>query len=111
MISILIPEPIWVLYLNDMRADYSEYVQPALRAGTREELEVVLLREKVEPYREPGFNTYGDVNWIKNYRKGGPLEWFNPPDSHHPAFRKCDFGAVVNDLVREILEIPAMEAK
>lgn len=111
MISIPVPEPVWVLYLNDMRDSHIEDFEPVLRASSREELEAVLLREKVEPYSEPGFGRYGETNWAKSYRKGGPLEWFNPPDNFHPSFRKCDFEAVVNDLVREILEIPMVEQK
>jgi hypothetical protein len=111
VISIVVPKPIWVLYLNDMRHAHVEDLQPVLRASSREELEAILLRERVENYIEPGFGPYGETNWEKYYCKGGPLEWFNPPDSYHPSFRKCDFEAVVNDLIQEILEIPMAEQK
>lgn len=111
MISISVPESTWVLYLNDMRDSHVEELRPVLRANSREELEAVILREKVEFYREPGWGPYGETVWGKCFRKDGPLEWFNPPDNYHPSFRKCDFEAVVNDLVREILAIPMTEQK
>jgi hypothetical protein len=69
----------WVLMLNDMRSPKSEQVQSAARGETRVALERMLLTERVELYREPGFNCYGPVNWCKQFRKGGPLEWFNAP--------------------------------
>jgi hypothetical protein len=61
----------WVLCLNDMRASNIENLQPVCRADTREQLESLLHREAVEPYR--------DGQWGKSFRAGGPLEWFNPP--------------------------------
>jgi len=61
----------WVLFLNDMRSDKYEYVQPALRAETREEILDFLKQERVE--------TYKDGRFSKSFRQGGPLEWCNPP--------------------------------
>jgi hypothetical protein len=49
--------------------------------------------------------------WVKTFRKGGPLEWFNPPDKLHPMFRQCNFEAVIQDLVQEIMETPTVEQK
>jgi hypothetical protein len=72
----------WILILNDMRSAKSEHLKPAARGATREALERLLLSEKVEPYREPGHNLYGEVNWGKSFRKGGPLEWFNAPSDY-----------------------------
>jgi|SRR6478735_5797455 len=69
----------WILILNDMRSAKSEHLKPAARGETREALERMLLTEKVEAYQEKGANHYGEVNWGKSFRKGGPLEWFNPP--------------------------------
>ena len=61
----------WVLVLNDMRASNVENTQPRFRADTKEQLIALLETEKVDPYR--------DDQWGKNYRKGGSLEWMNPP--------------------------------
>ncbi len=61
----------WVLRLNDMRDDHFEDLRPAFRADTREELVALVERERVPGYR--------DGRWGKNFRAGGPLEWFNPP--------------------------------
>lgn len=61
----------WVLCLNDMRSAKVEYLTPVARAATRDGLSELLEREKVEPYR--------DGQWGKEFRHGGPLEWFNPP--------------------------------
>jgi len=69
----------FVLVLNDMRMPQIEMVEPVARAETKEALVAFVGREAVEPYQEPGENTYGKVTWTKNFRKGGPLEWYNPP--------------------------------
>lgn len=61
----------WILMLNDMRSPKIEYSELAIVAGSREEIEAILKRESVEPYR--------DDRWGKTFRKGGPLEWFNRP--------------------------------
>jgi len=61
----------YILKLNDMRSSQVETLTTVARADTKEELEALMDREKVESYR--------DDNWWKTYRKGGPLEWFNPP--------------------------------
>jgi len=64
----------WILLLNDMRATTNiENLEPVCKAETREELESFLQRETV-----PG---YFDGQWGKNFKKGGPLEWYNPPFS------------------------------
>lgn len=62
----------WVLLLNDMRSPKVEIQTAVVKAETREELEVFLQSERVEPYRT-------DDRWGKCFRQGGPLEWFNLP--------------------------------
>ena len=69
----------WVLMLNHMRDAKIEMRQPITRADTKEELIAFLAREKCEPYSEPGEGCYGSMTWHKSHRKGGPLEWHNPP--------------------------------
>lgn len=61
----------WVLLLNDMRASQVEILSPVARADSRDALQSLLAREKVD--------AYNDGRWGKAYRQGGPLEWFNPP--------------------------------
>jgi hypothetical protein len=65
----------WILQLNDMRMPKVEMMDAVARADTKEELLSLLEREKVEPY--------SDDRWGKVFRKGGPLEWFNPPFVEH----------------------------
>ena len=59
------------LMLSDMRSPQVEILSVAARADTAEELTEMLEAESVEYYL--------DGQWGKRYRKGGPLEWFNPP--------------------------------
>jgi len=61
----------WVLELNDMRSSNIEKVEAVAKAQSPEELEALLDRESVDPYR--------DGTWNKKFRQGGPLEWYNPP--------------------------------
>lgn len=61
----------WLLCLNNMQAPKSEILAPVARGESREALVNFLKQEKVEGYQ--------DGNWGKTYRKGGPLEWYNPP--------------------------------
>ena len=50
-------------------------------AETRERLEQFMANEAVEEYREDK----GDgSSWLKRFRSGGPLEWYNPPDGYSP---------------------------
>ena len=64
----------WILLLNDMRSSNIEILVPVARAENRSDLEALLTREKVTPYRT-------DDRWCKSFRQGGPLEWFNAPFS------------------------------
>lgn len=61
----------WLLKLNDMRASKIEIMTKICIAETPEALEEFLDSESVTPYQENG--------WGKTFRKGGPLEWYNPP--------------------------------
>lgn len=70
---------IYILWLNDMRASKVEHLEPVCWAETREGIDDLLTREKVEQYSDP---MAGGGFWGKGYRKGGPLEWFNPPFDH-----------------------------
>jgi len=65
----------YVLQLNNMRDSNIEILQPVARANTEEELQAFLDREKVDVY----FEQNSGIKWRKSFRKGGPLEWFNPP--------------------------------
>lgn len=61
-----------ILQLNHMTGK-AEYAEPVAYAATREALLAFVEREQVEPYQ--------DGQWGKYFRRGGPLEWFNPPPS------------------------------
>ncbi|HMJ57470.1 MAG TPA: hypothetical protein VK540_35610 [Polyangiaceae bacterium] len=76
----------WVLQLNLMR-DRCESRTPLACATTREALERFVANERVEPYDEPGDSAFGGTTtWRKVFRKGGTLEWFNPPEDARPFF-------------------------
>jgi len=68
-----------ILLLNPMRGRYEELV-PVARAHTREALDAFLASEKVDTYTEKDANDWGPASLRKSFRKGGPLEYFNPPD-------------------------------
>jgi hypothetical protein len=61
----------WLLLLNRMTDEKVEYLTPVAVAESREALEAFVASERV-PY-------YQTDNWGKEFRQGGPLEWFNPP--------------------------------
>lgn len=61
----------YILELNDMRMPQVEMKKIVCAAETRAELADLLRSERV-PH-------YSDGQWNKCYRKGGPLEWCNPP--------------------------------
>lgn len=63
----------WVLRLNNMRDSNYEIQTPVCYADTQEELQRFVEEERVEPY--------SDGRWGKVFKRGGPLEWFNPPGS------------------------------
>ena len=69
------PHMIYVLVLNDMRASQIEAVLPRAWSSSREDLERFMVNERVESY----IDADGDQRWCKSFRKGGPLEWCNPP--------------------------------
>lgn len=74
----------WILQLNDMRSPKIEINTIIFKAETKEELEDLLVHELVEPYQED--------KWGKTYRKGGPLEWYNPPFSGNFGVHLIDIG-------------------
>lgn len=62
---------LFALMLNDMRASKIEIKHIVAVSELRSELEHLVASETVEPY--------SDGNWGKSFRRGGPLEWCNPP--------------------------------
>jgi hypothetical protein len=63
----------FVLQLNDMRLPKSEMLGPVARSEKIEDLIKLMDDEKVPEYLSQ------DNRWRKQFRQGGPLEWFNPP--------------------------------
>jgi hypothetical protein len=93
--------PCWILQLNPMRGHTEDIVQVAV-AATKEELTAFVDGERVEPYMDVADSPFGlgVCTFNKIFRKGGPLEWFNPPDStcgSFPAFLE----AITLDDLRE----------
>lgn len=76
----------WILQLNDMRSHKIEMSTTVCRAETKEELETFLERERVDSYK--------DDMWSKGYRKGGPLEWYNPPWDFTPHIIEIDYSLI-----------------
>lgn len=75
---------IYALVLNDMRAPNIENVQVVRTSTERQELVDFYLGEVVKPWLDEGKVVVTDTGvthrgaWRKSFRKGGPLEWFNP---------------------------------
>ena len=55
----------------DPKTSQVETMDAIARAETKEELEQFMENEKVDSYK--------DGQWVKAFRRGGPLEWYNPP--------------------------------
>ena len=70
----------WILRLNDMRSSQIQDMTDVCRGDSIGEFLALLGSETVVPYTEP---RSGSMFWGKTFRKGGPLEWFNRPDSIH----------------------------
>jgi hypothetical protein len=74
----------WILQLNPITSN-AENIVPVYRAETKEELEALLARETAgEEYTDVEEENRRDPawppnHWRKHYKRGGPLEWFNPP--------------------------------
>ncbi len=69
----------WILNLSNMTwPKFENSLQAVAWVDTREELEAFVERERVENYQDDGFS--------KNFRKGGPLEMFNPISLVDPEF-------------------------
>jgi hypothetical protein len=75
-------EPFYALYMNDMRSSNIEMRSFVCWSRSREALEKLLEDERCEPYSDDSPRE-GHHRWAKSYRKGGPLEWFNPIDPHY----------------------------
>lgn len=86
----------FVLQLNEMHGK-AEYLEPVAVAETREALLDFMAREKVDPYTDTDQSSMyfaGDYKWGKRFRKGGPLEWYNPP---------FDMNAAIVDIGDELI--------
>lgn len=71
---------VYFLILNDMRGSYERDTMIAA-SFDRDKIVKFITSEMVEPYDDcPSMDDYGNVHkWHKVFKKGGPLEWFNPP--------------------------------
>ncbi len=76
----------WLLFLHDIRDPKAGSVKALFRSETREELQALVARETVAPYKEAIEHVWGKdqvPTHIKSFRKGGPLEWYDPPTLEH----------------------------
>jgi len=89
----------WILRLNDMRSPKAEMYEVVAKSEDNNKLEQWLQCEKVEPYQED--------NWRKVFRKGGPLEWYNWPESYsvQGIFCICSEEEYVEDARRRYREL------
>lgn len=92
----------WLLFLHDMRSDKPGEVKAVCRAESKVDLVNLICRETVAPYADfkdeyPGG---GPGTWHKSFRKGGPLEWCDPPD---PAYERGHYKHMqpVDDVVKQ----------
>jgi hypothetical protein len=72
---------LYLLRLNDMRSPQIE-IMTDICVGTHRDLKEFIQNETDAPYTDRG----GSRPWHKTFRKGGPLEWFNPPSELFGSF-------------------------
>jgi len=75
---------VFVLCLNEMHMAHFEDKIPVCYATTAEALQQLIEEERV-PYYQDGTWEGGGHPWGKEFRKGGPLEWYNQPSGTHIA--------------------------
>lgn len=79
----------WILQLNMMR-NKSEHLDVVAVAESKENLQAFVANESVDPYKDEAPGGWGNedrmVSFNKNFRKGGPLEWYNVPYNHERNF-------------------------
>lgn len=101
---------IFVLSLSMMRDEkYETSDRIVAWSASREALENFVARERVEPWvdENPAMaNLNGTYRYHKVFRKGGPLEWFNPqsaryPESIFPILSPEEFAEGARQKVRE----------
>lgn len=91
---------IFVLYLNHMYFMKYEQVEAVAWSERREDLEELLERERVPAYKEWD-DQVPKKQWTKNFRKGGPLEMYNPPMHEAHGIKECTH--ILPRHVRELL--------
>lgn len=81
----------FILFLNDVRSPKVGDMTAVCRSETKQALKDLIARETAAPYRDrvapPGTPSYV---YVKSFRKGGPLEWYNPP-SDNPDYERGHF--------------------
>jgi hypothetical protein len=90
---------VYALVLNMMR-DRAERADIVAASDSLDELKAFESGERVEPYSDPGYSGFdgGSQTYRKAYRKGGPLEWYNPPDSMDHADPDFGHGVIVLEM-------------
>lgn len=90
---------VYGLVLNMMR-DRMERADLVACSDSLEELKQFEAGERVDEYVDGGFSGFdgGSQKFRKVYRKGGPLEWYNPPDSMDRADPDFGHGVIVLEM-------------
>ena len=101
----------WILFLNDIRDPKPESVKAVFRAENKDELQALVAREAVAPYEEAIEHMWGKgkvPTHSKSFRKGGPLEWYNPPLAAHDRghFKHMQ---PVDDVVKKQVEVASKQ--
>jgi len=81
-----------ILFMNPMRGP-AEHRIPVARSEDPQELLSFVAGEKVKPYRE---EREEGRTWLKCFRKGGPLEWYN--DLSEPNGALDGYGVGIQDV-------------
>jgi hypothetical protein len=70
----------YILALNDMRSPNIENTTPVAIADSREDLVLWITAQFHGPRDENGERpTWKDGQWVKRFKQGSELEWYNPP--------------------------------
>lgn len=95
---------VWVLELADMHGGVDKARAVAIFTEHQDLICWYNAQLATEPYEDKGFNScHGDdYTYQKVFKKGSPLEWFNPANTlQEKSFQECSFGGVRTEWFNE----------
>lgn len=96
---------VFVLELADMRGGVDKAIPVAIFTEYENLVDWYNSQLAPEPYTDKGYHSYtgsDDYGYHKVFKKGSPLEWFNPADTlEEQSFQECSFGGVNTQWMRE----------